>query len=498
MDQPGQGKKAEVKKESSKPESMTESDKPESTRESDGTESMPEAGRKESIPESGKKESMPKSAQPAQSNEEASSITAQDYIHEQLSLEKEARMRMPYDPDKCTYELGPIRQEVYACLTCSERSRKPCGVCFACSIRCHSTHRLVELFTKREYACDCGTERTAGNGKCKIRYGRHESRPSSRRSSSLLDMRPSLHQKDTSRSQKQILDVPSMSNTYNQNFRGLFCSCKKPYNPMDDSDMFQCQFGQACGEDWYHEECLMGLFPGVVSRRPTLSEAKAGENRLETLSEAGIDAESDHKTGNCVGEVLPMPEFPSLDTFETIVCWKCVQKFPEQFARLASLLHCQKVYYVPSGSLEERRRLLSGGEKHDNADCESRKRPRRSFPYTILLGKDFKSQIRRLVQENQPQNASLVKLMKEFAFMYEEDPIYKPPEDTDDESSSIFEMGMKELSKVPVEQAITGMEAYEKIKSKLTEFLKPFAEQKKVVTKDEVTRFFDAELGKGV
>lgn len=169
MDQPGQGKKTEIKKESSKPES---------TRESDGTESMPEAGRKESIPESGKKESMPKSAHPAQSNEEASSITAQDYIHEQLSLEKEARMRMPYDPDKCTYELGPIRQEVYACLTCSERSRKPCGVCFACSIRCHSTHRLVELFTKREFSCDCGTERTAGNGKCKIRYGRHESRPS--------------------------------------------------------------------------------------------------------------------------------------------------------------------------------------------------------------------------------------------------------------------------------------------------------------------------------
>ena len=141
---------------------------------------------------------------------------------------------------------------------------------------------------------------------------------------------------------------------------------------------------------------------------------------------------------------------------------------------------------------------MKGGKSDPDDAEESRKRAKRSFPYTILLGKEFKSEIQKLVEEHLPENARLVKLMQEFSFMYTDDPIYKPPEDSDDESSSIFQMGLKELSKVPVEQAIAGMDAYEKIKSKLTEFLKPFAEQKKVVTKDEVTRFFDTEMSKHV
>lgn len=53
------------------------------------------------------------------------------------------------------------RQALYSCLTCLPDSkddfRKGAGVCLACSYACHENHELVELYTKRNFRCDCGT-----------------------------------------------------------------------------------------------------------------------------------------------------------------------------------------------------------------------------------------------------------------------------------------------------------------------------------------------------
>lgn len=32
-------------------------------------------------------------------------------------------------------------------------------MCYSCSISCHGDHNLVELFTKRHFRCDCGTDK---------------------------------------------------------------------------------------------------------------------------------------------------------------------------------------------------------------------------------------------------------------------------------------------------------------------------------------------------
>ncbi|GMG56388.1 unnamed protein product [Ambrosiozyma monospora] len=84
--------------------------------------------------------------------------------------------------------------------------------------------------------------------------------------------------------------------------------------------------------------------------------------------------------------------------------------------------------------------------------------------------------------------------MKSHSFMFEADPIYQPPDDPEsDDNSSIFELGMKSLNRMPVESALGGIEAYEQIKNKLTEFFKPFAQENRVVTKEEVVEFFERE-----
>lgn len=49
----------------------------------------------------------------------------------------------------------------------------------------------------------------------------------------------------------QVKDEVNNSNQYNQNFKGLYCTCKRPYPDPDDhvdDEMIQCV---VC-EDWFH------------------------------------------------------------------------------------------------------------------------------------------------------------------------------------------------------------------------------------------------------
>lgn len=119
---------------------------------------------------------------------------------------------------------------MYACLTCTPEARtdptKRAGICLACSYSCHDDHDLVELYTKRNFRCDCGTAKILAV-RCKLDAMK-------------------LHQND--------------KNSYNQNFSGVYCICHRPYpDPEDniDDEMVQCVL---C-EDWYHCRHLQTKLP---------------------------------------------------------------------------------------------------------------------------------------------------------------------------------------------------------------------------------------------
>ena len=177
------------------------------------------------------------------------SQTAQDFIASQLSLEADAREALPYQFDTCTKPLGPLRQSVYACVTCTpppaspHQQFTPAGVCYSCSISCHGEHNLVELFTKRNFVCDCGTSRMSNSGTpCSLR-----------------------HNATTGSKGGVTGEEARQGNKYNQNFEGKFCGCGDEYDPeKEKGTMFQCLgLGTVedggCGEDWWHPECLLGL-----------------------------------------------------------------------------------------------------------------------------------------------------------------------------------------------------------------------------------------------
>jgi len=158
--------------------------------------------------------------------EEDRGITLVDVLEEEAQLEEDANAVLGGSDDKnCTYSLGYVkRQALYACVTCIQKcdgKAQLAGVCLACSYHCHDGHELIELYTKRNFRCDCGNSKFGAN-KCTLEVEK---------------------------------DSVNENNTYNHNFKGLYCTCNKPYPDPEDlnpDEMVQCV---VC-EDWLHNRHL--------------------------------------------------------------------------------------------------------------------------------------------------------------------------------------------------------------------------------------------------
>lgn len=146
-------------------------------------------------------------------------VSLVDVLEEDEELENEACAVLGgSDSEKCSYSQGSVkRQALYACSTCTPEGEEPAGICLACSYECHGSHKLFELYTKRNFRCDCGNSKFK-NLDCKLFPEKAK---------------------------------VNASNKYNDNFFGLYCVCKRPYPDPDDEipdEMIQCV---VC-EDWFH------------------------------------------------------------------------------------------------------------------------------------------------------------------------------------------------------------------------------------------------------
>lgn len=170
-------------------------------------------------------EEMPEKQVHEEDEPETGVVTMLDVLEEEQQLEDDANAVLGgSDPQYCTYEQGYVpRQALYACMTCSKDQNA--GVCLACSYHCHEGHELVELYTKRNFRCDCGNS---------------------------LFTRPCNLQSEK--------DPINNLNAYNHNFTGVYCVCRRPYPDPEDpvsDEMIQCVI---C-EDWLHGRHLDGPLP---------------------------------------------------------------------------------------------------------------------------------------------------------------------------------------------------------------------------------------------
>ncbi|XP_063378144.1 putative E3 ubiquitin-protein ligase UBR7 [Cydia fagiglandana] len=190
-------------------------------------------------------------------------VTMMDVLQEQEEFEEDANAVLGASDDKnCTYSKGYIkRQAVYACLTCCNDAKndpdKRAGVCLACSLTCHENHDLVELYTKRNFRCDCGNPKF--NHPCQYTENK----------TSLND-----------------------ENIYNQNFSGLYCTCHRPYPDPDgvEEEMIQCI---VC-EDWLHSSHLEATVPSPELYAEMICKACMDNNEfLHDYSKYAVNGEVD-------------------------------------------------------------------------------------------------------------------------------------------------------------------------------------------------------------
>ena len=193
---------------------------------------------------------------------------------------------------ECTYDKGYLsRQAIYSCLDCTPSSSNiQAGFCHACAVNCHREHSVEEIYTKRNFRCDCGT---------------------------LPQLLCSL---------KPDVDVRNTDNLYSQNFAGLYCQCARPYPDeerpeMDTVEMIQCFM---C-EDWFHTTHLNTVVPekyeemacvACVGKHPFLSVYALPEVEnvdIEGPAVQNISAIDTQGTDKSNASVLTKSEIPSDD-----------------------------------------------------------------------------------------------------------------------------------------------------------------------------------------
>lgn len=344
-----------------------------------------------------------------------SDLSASEYVSHQDELEQEAKELMPWDPKTCTYEMGPLKQSVFAC-----RTHKYIGLCYSCSIQCHTKCDIVELFTKRHFTCDCGTERDNQEPgergfRCQIRQNREP-------------------------------DVPSFTNTYGQNFQGLFCECKKEYDPDSNDTMIQCVLGAECNEDWYHDSCI-------------------GKN------------------------------FPPLESFDAYICWKCVKKYDYYFKRILSHALSEKIiaHTLIHGIQEDKKEdpKPSGSIKRTADEIDSQPN---NNEYSIFLKEGFSDNLGELKDSIEDHNDKLYLFLNDLVpFLIRDEPVYEPVENSEDTPDDMISNILRNA--MHREQAIAGISAFNALKNKLNEFLKPFAETGNVVKEEDIKDFFQRPEG---
>lgn len=312
----------------------------------------------------------------------------------------------------CSYGEGYLkRQALYSCLTCIPEAKddpeKAGGVCLACSYHCHDGHDLIELYTKRNFRCDCGNIKFAkSENKCVLNDDK--------------------------------IEVNEL-NAYNQNFSGTYCVCHRPYPDPEDpipDEMIQCII---C-EDWYHSRHLGVEVPG--------------DNFAEMTCELCITKHDfllhyDTLTTNKVGKTNEKVEVNVTDIDET-------EKTPED-----------------------------RGDK--GPQCKKPEKKSDRVTAKFWLEASWRKQLCTCddclkMYENE-----------DVAFLLDqEDPVHLYEEKSKAKAKAIVEdhdkKFMNSINRVQLVEMIAG---YNDLKENLGEYLKKFAENKKVIREEDIKEFFE-------
>ncbi|GAA6063129.1 hypothetical protein JCM10212_002332 [Sporobolomyces blumeae] len=435
---------------------------------------------------------------------------ASDVAAAQDALEAEARETLPFKFEECTYDLGYIRQPLYACLTCLNNG----AVCAACSIACHADHELVELFNRRHFRCDCGTERLGAGSCC------------------------SISPRD---------DAPvNEENKYDANFHGQFCFCGQPYDPHTETDsMYQCL---VC-EDWVHHNCLFGThsddnaapldeddFDMIICERCVrgnrgvrrIVERYAGRDETgvliitekdEVVGRVSVAKEAEDDAGDLGSDRDEVTsnerEGDRAEGFEqgSSAAVGEAERAPGELKRKAEAVDGESEAKKPKSEPDAASSTASTGAHLSNATtdlsvagssknadgpdpcCAPPKIPSTETPLVKLERQGGRANV--FLQDGWMDRwcrcTECSSMFYDFPYMVEEEEEYVPPEDADAHKST-FDLGMEHLlTKMPRAQALDSIRAFSGLSDRIKEYLRPLAEAGTSISKEHIESFFAAE-----
>jgi len=292
--------------------------------------------------------------------------------------------------------------------------------------------------------------------------------------------------------------------------------------------MIQCL---AC-EDWFHESCCN------LRERPTSRENSPEAQQAQPIAE--------HSTGNETGEDaaseasssgLP-PPLISGDEYESFVCGACVSQNPTLIRWAGTAGAIMVVRDSPgdpwrrlNGSTKVDQELVQVEEDLQNDSTVGTKRPsslstldepkaKRSkntrddeltssipclAPPQEPLARKFLSSSNKWEPETSLGTGdifftlgfkdrwchcdSCLPPLKMNPYLLHDEETYEPPEDPDS-GLSLEELGMRALARLPRDRAIDGIHAFNEMRNNLVSFLRPFAQEGKVVNESDVREFF--------
>ncbi|XP_067941399.1 putative E3 ubiquitin-protein ligase UBR7 isoform X2 [Watersipora subatra] len=386
---------------------------------------------------------MKASGSSEQENEQLDgAISLNEFMEAERNLEDDARAVLGgSDASTCTYSQGYVqRQALYSCATCQDLSGAVAGICLACSLDCHDGHDLYELYTKRSFRCDCGNNKF--QTECKL-------------------------QKD----KEPFNDL----NRYDQNFKGVYCSCHRPYPDPDneDGEMIQC----CLCEDWYHDNHLEMktdipeyeemICVGCVRRHPFLVSYQGREPTEPVIAtgeeskEVDIISTSTTSTG-CSSTATDASDASSQPT-DTSVSDSSVSSDPPSVHHTPSTSgsngSCKN--FTPAPPADCKTLFMTSGWRQELCTCAS----------CALYYKS--NHLEYLLDQNDPTH------------------VYEQRSKDSGDSYNSYDKGMNALSNLGRVQQIELLTGYNDMKSSLSDYLKNFASNDKVVTAEDIKEFFE-------
>lgn len=376
-----------------------------------------------------------------------------DVIEEDEELENEASAVLGgSDSEKCSYPEGYVkRQALYACNTCTPKGREPAGICLACSYKCHEGHDLFELYTKRNFRCDCGN-------------GKYE------------EMECKLFPEK---------DALNTDNKYSHNFFGLYCKCNRPYPDPDDhveDEMIQCI---VC-EDWLHGRHLGCPVPECVELQEMVCESCANKNSFLRTYAAHLAVPTVAKDSPCKGggELKKEEEHSEQGTTKTEEASTSLDGRSDEMSKVNSLPTCKRTHQE-----------MEGGSPSKEPECRLKELKDHGQEMTLSGATFWPSGWRTKL-------CSCLSCKRSYAdagvsFLLDESDTVLAYENkgktTEQEQQGGRDPLMSALNTLGRVQQLEIIHEYNDMKTELKDFLQTFAAEGKVVTPDDIRQFFEQQ-----